>query len=67
MSRSMQIKISASKFVENEALAMGGGALHASQSLVELFANSFWNNSAPGGGGGAFLWEGEGQLLLLLP
>jgi hypothetical protein len=49
--------VQGSRFDENKALGLGGGAMIASASALELFANRFAGNEAPKGGGGALLWD----------
>ena len=51
--------IQSSTFGGNSAKGLGGAALRLSSSNVELLANSFTDNVAENGGGGAILWDGE--------
>ena len=51
--------IRGSKLRQNSASGVGGGGVQVSNATVEFIANSFTGNSAPAGGGGGLLWEGD--------
>jgi hypothetical protein len=56
--------VAGTQFINNKAESIGGGALLLLNSGVDLFANTFDANTAPQGGGGAFLWAGKPSPIL---
>eukprot|EP00961_Rhodomonas_salina_P268872 3633339-Rhodomonas_salina.1 len=52
------LSIARSTLLGNQALGLGGGAVHVLDARSELQAVAAHNNSAPVGGGGVLLWQG---------
>ncbi len=52
------VLIKASRFINNSALGIGGGALHSSNAYFKLLGITSAGNAALAGGGGVILWQG---------
>ena len=58
-SSSSSLTLKACSIHHNTALGLGGGALHLNQSNFSAQSTLIHDNSAPWGGGGVLLWQGQ--------